>query len=76
MRARQHILPAVGSHSVHHQVRLEERPDGSYDAQLVLACGCEVSLKVPKARTVELVSGEVRVAGKYPCPKGHLPRRP
>ena len=61
----------MGSHSVHQQRHFRLRPDGAYDAEVELACGCIVRLVVPEERTALLEGGARRVAGKYPCPNGH-----
>lgn len=66
------------SHSVHLQRALTSRPDGQYDAVLELVCGCVVTRVIPQERTVELLDGTRKVAGKYPCPVDHPvgPRQP
>jgi hypothetical protein len=66
----------VASQLVSKQSMLSRRADGAFDAQLELACGCVVTVVVPAERTVELESGERRVAGKFRCPKEHRVTNP
>ena len=49
------------------------RSEDGWRVRARLHCGCEVALKVPADRVVDVVGGGQILVGKYRCPKDHAP---